>query len=321
MKPAPHEATAVWFLKSRALWHVPLHRRGDHLHTGPPRRLASVPYKSGRWLTLTVTRDGRHIAIDDGSSYDENGAGGIWLIPTLPRLTVKKLPRIADPAFSPDGRYLAVTRTRAGSAQDVSVLDTARNRWQTLLTNASQPCWSADGREIALIKDTDDNYGMVLDAQTQRVHFCSPGSVSLTEPRLSPDGRFYAALCAISRPKLGHTIWDRRSGKVVTRSFDWPNRLPAELYGWSPDGNWLACNWRVLNSENDGTWLHDEVGLVSWKPGIVRWIDRGNCAAFSPDNRHLFWLRPTGTLCATTVGPTAAPLQPLLHNVDAFAII
>ncbi len=199
-------------------------------------------------------------------------------------------------------------------------MDLATNRRRTLLPGGRQAFWSADGRELAVIQEDKDynECGLVLELPSGKERYRSRASVSRTEPILSPDGRYFADLCDISRPKLGHTIFDRRTGNPITRSFDWPNRLPAALYGWSPNGEWTAWNWRVPHPTNDGTWLRDEVGLVSWEPGVFRWIDIGNQAIFSPDSRYLFWRRPTGAVCVTRVGPKAAPRQKLLPHVEAF---
>lgn len=66
----------------------------------------------------------------------------------------------SDPAFSPDGRFLAYQSTRDSSGADIYIMD-----WETgesrNLTNwpgkDSHPSWSPDGSQIAFVTDRDGN--------------------------------------------------------------------------------------------------------------------------------------------------------------------
>lgn len=100
-----------------------------------------------------------------------------------------------DPAFSPDGRYIAYTRSfrgtdlliaRADGSQPRNVI---RNRQENI-----EPSWSPDGTRIVFIRDTPsmDVHVAVASVATGRVRRLTSNREWAASPAWAPDGRSIA---------------------------------------------------------------------------------------------------------------------------------
>jgi Tol biopolymer transport system component len=102
--------------------------------------------------------------------------------------------------------------------------------------NEADPDWSADGESILFgrLPDRMDSRQpkaiYLLDVQTRKVTEI-PGSTGLFSPRLSPDGRYIAAMRLDQKAML---LFDRQAQKWTTVT-DHGVGDPA----WSRDGRWL----------------------------------------------------------------------------------
>jgi TolB protein len=100
------------------------------------------------------------------------------------------------PAFSPDGRQLALTLSRGGIAQ-IHLVDLASGGAPVQVTRSSaidtEPVFSPDGRSLYFVSDRGGSpqiYRTGLDGrEVRRITFDTPYAVS---PAISPDGRTLA---------------------------------------------------------------------------------------------------------------------------------
>ncbi|MDB5953845.1 Tol-Pal system beta propeller repeat protein TolB [Ramlibacter sp.] len=106
------------------------------------------------------------------------------------------------PAWSPDGRTLAVTLTRDGGSQIYTIPSTGgepRRLTQSSGSIDTEPIYSADGRSIYFVSDrggAPQIYKMnASGGEAQRVTFTGNYNIS---PALSPDGRSLAYISRIS---------------------------------------------------------------------------------------------------------------------------
>lgn len=191
---------------------------------GAPSPLAWSP--RGEWLAFEATLPVHETAIRTGWLFDANGLGrtGFLSEPTelaLPRLEhrlllahartgecvelMRTMSPLSAPAWSPDGRALAVVRVTtdpAGHSRADLVLQSSRENSRVLVSQAFE--------------------GASLPAEV----------LATLEPQWSPDGRYITAPI----PRVGHALAVVRAdnGRVI-------KMLDQVVWGiWSPDGAKLA---------------------------------------------------------------------------------
>jgi len=105
----------------------------------------------------------------------------------------------SSPAFSPDGRSLAITLSRDAGNLDVNSLDLTTQLLRQLTTDAAidtEAAWSPDGRSVYFTSDRAGGpqiyrVGTEAGQRAQRISF---EGVYNARPRLSPDGKLIAVV-------------------------------------------------------------------------------------------------------------------------------
>jgi len=132
----------------------------------------------------------------------EGGAQGVY-VQTLRTGTRERVSARAGvnsaPAFSPDGRMLALTLSRDAANLDIHTLDLATQVLRQLTTDAAidtEATWAADGRSIYFTSDRAGGpqvyrVGTEPGQRPQRISFERPYNA---RPRVSPDGKLIAVV-------------------------------------------------------------------------------------------------------------------------------
>lgn len=129
--------------------------------------------------------------------------------------------RIFSMKWSPDNKRLALMAEEPGMPWKLYLIDSEGGKLVSLLSedrNEADPGWSADGQMIVFgrLPDRMDSGQpkaiYTLNIQTRKVTEI-PGSAGLFSPRLSPDGRYIAALRLDQRALL---LFDRSNGQWST---------------------------------------------------------------------------------------------------------
>jgi len=191
-------------------------------------------------------------------AYSRGSPPHIWLMDAdgshqrRLRLWARPGERLLEPAWSPDGRRLAVSAW-TGRTFGIFVYDIASGKRRPLLRalGGTEPAWSPDGTRIAFSAWTYDDgvqvYISSVDGRRWRqLTRCVPGECA--SPSWSPNGRRIAYSCT------GGVCVTPAAGarpRIVTRAGGNP--------AWSPDGRWIALAGGygdIYVVRPDGTGLH-----------------------------------------------------------------
>jgi Tol biopolymer transport system component len=185
-----------------------------------------------------VRASGRIAFVSDRDGNDE-----IYLMnpdgSNLARLTSDNSPD-TQPAISPDGRRIAFTSTRNGSAAHIWVMNSDGTNPQQLTNLGSgnaNPSWSPDGQRIAFQSRRDGNDEIYLmEADGSNPTRLTKDSASDMTPAWSPDGQHIAF---VSKRDGNNEIYLMNAdGTNLARLTN--NNVADETPSWSPDGFKLA---------------------------------------------------------------------------------
>ena len=203
-------------------------------------------------------------------------------------------------SLSPDGRYVAVTRT-VNSSVDVWLLDTKRSTLSRFTSNPgpdNYPQWSPDGRRI-VFASINTGVNAVRDIYEKPVAGAEEPQRILTTPQYkepvswSRDGRFllYRSL----DPSAHYDLWalamdERKAHPVVRTGFD-------ERDGeFSPDGKWIA-----YQSNDSGRFEIYLQPFLREGPRTRVSTNGGAQVRWREDGQELFYVAPDDRLMAVPV--------------------
>jgi TolB protein len=236
-----------------------------------------------RWLvgagTLGWSSDGRRIAYQSPLGIfvaHVDGAGRRQLTRTDPKSGVFD----GDPAWSPDGRWIAFAHI--GQARSTIVLIRPDGSGRHTLTKGDVPSWSPDGRRLAFQTGGVGAIHVFVigrDGSGRRQVTRSNGSDTL--PAWSPDGRRIVFVRELpERPRVAQLFVADPSGRAPPQAVTdgiWYDTTP----GWSPDGRWIVfsrgrplSNFGLFLMRPDGSALR-RLTSSSLNAQIPRWQPLG----------------------------------------------
>ena len=114
---------------------------------------------------------------------------------------IPKSSELSDPAWSPDGKLIAVTSFEIDRF-DVYTMKADGSERTLVLRNASFPSWSPDGKQLVVMRDTEDEGSSlaIVNADGTDVRPLglggtkeAPGErLNVIDPEWSPDGKLIA---------------------------------------------------------------------------------------------------------------------------------
>jgi Tol biopolymer transport system component len=237
-----------------------------------------------------------------GTAIGGEGSGGLVLVDPAGRrlatLTAKRAGREdAEPAWSPDGKRLAFTRTTDGRRSFHIFVMNADGTGMRQLTHGiidASPAWSPDGRWLVYRA----NYGLRIihpDGTGDREVPTPPAPSDVEYPSWTPGGRIayswwpsipqgWPATCRQAGSGCGYVVSVRVNGsgrRLVVRGRD---------ARWSPDGRTIA-----YTGPDGGVYTAPGSG------GNGRMLSHGYLADWSPDGRQIVYTRMGDTAAKDSV--------------------
>jgi len=220
-----------------------------------------------------------------------------------------------NPALSPDGRLVALSRSTAGNV-DIWLLDLGRrvlSRFTSDPRPEIYPVWSPDGTRIAYAKPNRFGSGFNLyqrtTAGTGEEVALLESSQNMVPEDWSRDGRFLSYITSDSDGR-----WDL--GVLPIEGTSKPIQLTETPYNemgsqFSPDGHWIA-----FESDESG---RNEIYVQPFPgPGAKTIVSTGGGLQprWRRDGQELFYVAPDGKLMAvamqvTPAGRTLEPSSPI----------
>lgn len=288
----------------------------------------------GQWVPYRIDAAGRHAfgvsLSDEWSAWgDSLRAEYADLEERLERFgPVTEPERLTDgarwglhPTSSPDGRWIAYTRSDGTSDSQLRVRDVTTGEVRSLgRTNGLATfSWMPDGRLLVSQLELDgpyrsfgDLYYFDLDGGQRRL----TEAARLEQPSAAPDGDRAVAVQQ-GNGTNGLVVVDLATGDV-TPLVEPEDDVHWAFPRWSPDGRWIVASRWTPGAYYDVFVLDAASGETAWRVTNDRAMDHG--PAWSPDSRSIVWASDrngTFNILGATIDPsTGRAGEPrLLTNV------
>ncbi|UCC73045.1 MAG: PD40 domain-containing protein [Gemmatimonadota bacterium] len=241
-----------------------------------------------------------------------------------------ELDGIQNPTFSPDGLRIAFTGLRGG-VSDLYVVDAGRDRIRRLTDDKYadlHPCWSPDGRYIAVATDRgeDTDFDQLVFGNFRiALYSMADGSVEVLpqqeegkniNPVWSPDGEAIAFIS--DRTGVNNVfIWSRAEGRLYQLTdllSGVTGIIPlSPALSWSAEADRLAFTY--FEDAGYNIYVVDEPRASAWpveSPAEPLIVERGATPEDSSGDSEV------GEAFSSDLSPTAAPAQSFYRLLEGF---
>jgi Tol biopolymer transport system component len=171
------------------------------------------------------SRDGRFLAYEERSDEEPD----LFALPLVGER--KPLPLAAtrfyesQAAFSPDGRFVALTSRESGAREVyVQSFPDGRSRWRVSPSGGIEPRWRSDGRELFYL-GPDDRVMAVQVSGSRQPDFSLPAALGARARRLT-DNRNHYDVSGDGKRFLLNRLADERHPSFVSVIVDWGSQPP-----------------------------------------------------------------------------------------------
>ena len=212
-----------------------------------------------------------------------------------------KTQAVGDPAFSPDGRHVALTLYQ-GALYDIGVFDLERGVLDRITSVADnlRPAWTPDGARITYQSNADgtfNHYSVDADGSGGPARLLSAGQGYIdSDPVWSPDGRHL--VYAAPNEESGSDLWivSPDQGPDPRPLLDAP--ADEKRAAFSPDGRFIVYESGQARATNIVVRPFPEMDERQWP------VDAGRQPVWSRDGGEILYLTDDG-VSRVTVNPAA----------------
>ncbi|HET6932036.1 MAG TPA: hypothetical protein VFI45_17045, partial [Candidatus Acidoferrum sp.] len=228
----------------------------------------------GQWVT--------YVSVPDRALWRSRADGSDRMQLTAPGKIVVGLPR-----WSPDGKQIVFMGRMMNANWRAYLISASGGAYEDLVPDAPSgvdPGWTPDGKSIVLSLNNVGTEGRgisILDLQTRKASDL-PGAEHLFSPRVSPDGKYIAAISGDEKRLM---VFD-----LAAQSWSELIRMPIGYPSWSHNGQYLYFDsffsedpayYRIRISD------HRVERLVSLTEIHRFWGPLGEWAGLAPDDSLL----------------------------------
>ncbi len=206
------------------------------------------------------------------------------------------------PAFSPDGRRVALQRQVPGESEDIWIYDLEQRTFSQLTFGDGrnlQPFWNPDGTEVGFSSNRDGLFALYsrpADLSGDARLLVSDPDDGLYEASWTPDGQSlvyrWGSTTTTGSQDLRSSSPDLGSAPVVISGTPASENSPS----LSPDGRWVA----YASDESGQYEVYVRPFPGPGDPSLVS-VNGGFNPKWAPNGRELFYLGPDGVFNVATV--------------------
>src|SRR5262245_39928319 len=241
------------------------------------------------------------------------GPQGLYIVDpgTGTRSLVPKSAELNEPAWSPDGAWLAVS-SLAGETPSVYTLKPDGTERTLVLENAYSPSWSPDGKQLVVVREdgeSDGNALAVVDANGGHARTlevtAAKGSVWVSGAEWSPDGKLIAFVTVHDdRVTIGFVSPDGKAASMPEVDAD----SPETGLSWSSDSTSIAFDRFVATKDGGGHYAVVVLDFSTGHESVYAGEQHGaQSPTWSPAGDQLAYL-------SVTVPPTSATTATTTHS-------
>jgi Tol biopolymer transport system component len=227
---------------------------------------------------------------------------------------------VAQASFPGGNGLIAFTRTTAAGSS-IAVVEPDRSGFRTLIENAAEPAWSADGRSIAFVRKSaqGDLDIFIANADGSGLRELAMPGHDEHDPAWSPDGSQIVfqeytratATSANATSQVDIVNIDGSGQRDLTDGLDALDAaqfLPPGWPEWSPNGSWILYG--------DSEWVLSLIHPDGSGGVTLAWSDgSGGPGDWSPDGRQIAFVDSGCTgVCIGPIDGTSVRQLPIHAN-------
>lgn len=285
--------------------------------TNPASRIPILEYETNQIDQFYLSPTGNAIAYFLNDL--QRGASGLYILDVViglsGRITTLPSPAqrgiVSQPAWSPDGRFLAVT-LETGYGLGIFIFDTQQSTWAALVNDGPfnfHPVWSPDGRHVAFISDRAtcptwvasvpnacnpdtmptpiSGQVYVLEFATNNITQISPAVVSDAPYWVNNETLAFASGDSFDLLNPTRSLWIADMRDKVGREVRLQNGADRQLNlsdRWSPDGNLVI--FQSAGTTNETIIMNRNGERIATLDDLT-FVRFGMSASWSPDGTRL----------------------------------